>query len=44
MNIIETRLMEMYLEKLYQEELITLTQIDEIRNIMLGYYPTDIAA
>ena len=44
MNIIEKALMEMYLEKLYQEELITLAQMEEIRNIMMSYYQLDIAA
>lgn len=44
MNSIQKALMEMYLEKLYREEIITLAQIEEIRNIMMSYYQTDIAA
>ena len=43
MNIIEKTLMEMYLEKLYQEEIITLAQMEEIRNIMMSYYQSDVS-
>ena len=44
MNSVEKALMEMYLEKLSQEEIITLAQMEEIRTIMTSYYQTDIAA
>ena len=44
MNSVEKALMEMYLEKLYQEEIITLAQMEEIRTIMTSYYQTDSAA
>ena len=44
MNSVVKALMEMYLEKLYQEEIITLAQMEEIRTIMTSYYQTDIAA
>lgn len=44
MNSVEKALMEMYLEKLYQEEIITLAQMEEIRNMMTSHYQTDIAA
>jgi len=43
MNIIEKAIMEMYLEKLYQKEIITLAQIEEIRNIMMSYYQSDVS-
>lgn len=43
MDNIEKTLMEMYLEKLYQEEIITLAQMEEIRNIMMSYYQSDVS-
>lgn len=35
MNNIENSLMEMYLEKLYQDEIITFSEMEEIRNQMI---------
>lgn len=35
MNTIENSLMEMYLEKLYQDEIITFSEMEEIRNQMI---------
>ncbi len=38
MNNIENSLMEMYLEKLYQSELITFSEMEEIRETMNATY------
>ena len=38
MNNIENSLMEMYLEKLYQSELITFSEMEEIREKMNAIY------
>ena len=35
MNNIENSLLEMYLEKLYQDEIITFSEMEEIRNQMI---------
>lgn len=35
MNNIENSLMEMYLEKLYQDEIITFSEMEEIRSQMI---------
>ena len=35
MNNVENSLMEMYLEKLYQSELITFSEMEEIKNQMI---------